>query len=327
MLVAAARGLRRWLCVAVMAAALSDCGTPGGSHADFETERAVLTAGAIVHGDHARSYLVYAPPGARKADHPLPLVMVFHGAFSTAKSIAAQSRFHHLAKRDGFIVVYPNGAGQRWDAPAGTPFAGEDIRFLTELVDEIDRKHAPVDRARIFAAGLSNGGAMSLRLACEVSGLVAGVAVVAATMPTAIRDGCRPGGGVSVLFINGTADAVTHYGGGILSVASFPAFTMLSAETSASHFGHANRCADAPTVKELPRRIADDATSVSVIAYPDCTRGKVELWRVNGGGHTWPGGPRVYPSFISGTISQQIDATEVIWRFFQSLPQHQAATR
>ena len=73
-------------------------------------------------------------------------------------------------------------------------------------------------------------------------------------------------------------------------------------------------------MQELPRRVPEDGTSVSVIGYPDCTNGKVELWRVNGGGHSWPGGPRVYPSFISGTISHQIDASEVIWRFFQSLP-------
>jgi polyhydroxybutyrate depolymerase len=321
MLVAAARGLRRGLLVAMIVAGLYACGSPGGSHANFEAERAVLKGGAIIHGDHARSYLVFTPPGAREASRPLPLVMVFHGAFSTANSIAAQSRFHRIAMREGFIVVYPNGAGQRWDAPAGTPFAGDDVRFLRELVDEIDGKHARVDRARIFAVGLSNGGAMSLRLACEVPGLVAGIAVVAATMPAAIRDACHPGGGVSVIFIAGTADAVTRYGGGTLTVASFPGYTMLSAETSASYFSQANRCADAPTVKELPRRIADDTTSVSVIDYPDCAMGRVELWRVNGGGHSWPGGPRVYPSFISGTISRQIDASEVIWRFFRSLSQ------
>jgi len=322
MLVAAARVLRQWVCAVITGAALFGCASPGDIYADFDSEPAILKAGAMVRGDHARSYLVYAPDGARAARRPQPLVMVFHGAFSTAKSIAAQSRFHHIAEREGFIVVYPNGAGQRWDAPAGTPFAGDDVRFLSQLVDEIDRKHAPVDRARIFAVGLSNGGAMSLRLACELQGLVAGIAVVAATMPAAIRDACKPGGGVSVIFIAGTADTVTRYGGGVLSVVSFPGYTMLSAETSAAHFGHANRCADAPTIRDLPRRVRNDQTSVSVINYPDCTHGKVELWRVIGGGHTWPGGPRVYPSFISGTISQQIDASNVIWRFFRSLPQH-----
>jgi polyhydroxybutyrate depolymerase len=318
--VAGVRGLRRWVYVIVTAAALHACGIPGGTHANFEAERALLRAGDIIHGDVARSYLIYVPPGARAAGRPLPLVMVFHEAFSTAKSIAAQSKFHHLAKRENFIVVYPNGAGQRWDAPAGTPFAGDDIHFLTELVDKIDREYAPVDRARIFAAGLSNGGAMSLRLACEMPRLVAGVAVVAATMPAAIRDACPQGGSVSVILIDGTADRVTHYDGGILSVASFPGYTMLSAEASASFFAHAGHCAARPAVQDLPQRVTADDTSVSVIRYPDCAHAKVELWRVNGGGHSWPGGPRVFPSFISGTISQQIDATEVIWRFFQSLP-------
>ena len=139
-------------------------------------------------------------------------------------------------------------------------------------------------------------------------------------MPTAIRDTCRPNGGASVIFINGTADTVTHYGGGTLAVPSFPAYTMLSAEASAPYFGRSNGCTAEPTMQRLPKRIASDNTSVSVIGYSGCARGRVELWKVTGGGHTWPGGARVYPSFITGTISQQIHATEVLWRFFRRGP-------
>jgi len=103
----AAHEMRLLVLVFLMGTAVYACGSPTtDTHANIdEAKSEALQQGSIVRGALERSYLIYVPSGALAAGRPLPLVMVFHGAFGTAEAIAAQSRFHCIAKRDGFLVV------------------------------------------------------------------------------------------------------------------------------------------------------------------------------------------------------------------------------
>jgi polyhydroxybutyrate depolymerase len=64
-----------------------------------------------------------------------------------------------------------------------------------------------------------------------------------------------------------------------------------------------------------------DGTTVTQITFRGCENGAdVVLLRVNGGGHTWPGGSDPLPDWIVGTSSREFSANRVMWNFFKSHP-------
>jgi polyhydroxybutyrate depolymerase len=220
-----------------------------------------VTETMIVDG-RARSYTLHAPPGGTRER---PLVLVLHGGGGSADSAASQTGFSAVADREGFVVVYPdgtdrprqllNGLGRpgflTWNAGACCGFAMEnrvdDVAFLRALVTRLARSHA-IDRGRVYATGLSNGGMMAYRLACEASELFAAVAVVSGVVVT---QPCTPREPVAVLHIHGSADANVPLAGGVgarsLTRTAFPPV----AETIAL-WVRADGCAAEPRLTQLP---------------------------------------------------------------------------
>src|SRR5262245_14107611 len=199
-------------------------GRTGGASGHWLAIAAVLTAAALatgcaswdvpvrsnalVHNDTNRNYRVYVPDAVRAKGGAVPLVMVLQGAGSVP-DIMDHTHMAEVAEREGFAVVFPSAAGALWNDGALKvlgPNAGSDVAFLRSVVADIDANVVPVDRRRVYAIGFSNGGMMSLRLACEAADLVAGVAAVAGSMPAALADECRPSAPVSVMVMNGTDD-------------------------------------------------------------------------------------------------------------------------
>lgn len=247
-----------------------------------------------------REYLVHVPPGA--ARKPDALVLVLHGGGGTPAAIAAHTGFDRLADREGFIVAYPAARNRRWlDARPGSERA-DDVAFLAALADTLRRRHG-IAAGRVFAAGISNGAMMSYRLACEAPGAVAGIGVIAGAMPATLEGKCSGTRAVAVLAVHGTEDRLVPFDGtkGLLSV---PASVSLWA-------GRAG-CSEpaAATASDTVR----DGTIVEHLAYAGCSA-PVELYTIRGGGHTWPGGPRVRVRIL-GRTTRELNAAEVLWRFF-----------
>ena len=265
-------------------------------------------------GGLERSYLVHLP-APRPAGRPLPLVLVFHGAGGRPRGIAEHTGFSRVADREGFIAVYPAGIRERWNDGRGRPSTPhDDVAFIRALIDTLARTER-IDPARIYATGISNGGMFVHRLACDLPGVLAAIAPVAGALPVAIAPGCAAAPPVSVLAIQGTEDQLIPYdGGGVAGTRG----AVLSAGESVAHWARRANCGTLPVAGSRVDRL-QDGTALMHHAYPGCGGRAVELVEVRGGGHTWPGGPRVSARLL-GRTTRELDGTRAIWQFFAAHP-------
>jgi polyhydroxybutyrate depolymerase len=264
-----------------------------------DTESTIARPGdhafAIQHGGLTRTYVVHVPPSYNLAS-PAALVVMLHGGANNPDLLANEPAYGLKAKsdREGFIAVFPNGTGKpaSWNAGdccgAARAQNVDDVGFIRQVVGNVFRQMS-IDRARIFAAGISDGGAMAYRLACEVPELWRAVAAVAATDRT--RE-CSPATPVSVLHIHAKDDPQIPFAGAADTVAKWAQLDGCTAQ---------------------PRHTLDKGASYCE-AYTYC-RGKaeVQLCATEAGGHTWPGGKMARGP---ASPSQAFSATDLIWDFF-----------
>ena len=294
---------------------------------------ALALAGTAAAGDverrltvdgRERSYLLHLPPTSGSGE-PLPLVVVLHGGAGNAWAIRKQTGFCEEADWRGFAVAYPNGShsavasvmllGQAkflvWNGGSccgwATEHAVDDVGFVRALVEDVARQ-LPIDRKRVFAAGISNGGMMSYRLACEASDVFAAVGVVSGAL---VSPGCAPRKPVSVIHIHGTADTYVPLRGGPGRFTP-PGYEYPPTASAIAFWRAADGCDSAPS-------LSSPAAGVRLTRYQGCRGGAaVDYYELEGGGHSWPGGDRL--SLILPPVSHAIAATPVLWEFFATHP-------
>lgn len=272
--------------------------------------------GSIVTSGRERKYILFVPT-TYDPRRPAPLVLSFHGAGGWPALQRDISTWNALAEREGFLVAYPAGRdaqGPRiWRVNRG-PGLGEDVRFVSDLIDDLRRRYN-IDPARIYANGLSNGGGMSFALSCTLSHRIAAVGLVGAAL-TLPFSWCTDPAAVPMIAFHGTADTMAPYRGGDSTVSdrAFP-----NIERWAMHWARRNRCDPQP----LQSRVAPDVTRRS---YTGCADGAdVVLYSIHGGGHTWPGGQQL-PEWFAGRTATSIDATREMWAFFAAHPLRRGGT-
>lgn len=249
-----------------------------------------------------------------------------HGGGGNARGIIdiTRGRFNELADAENFYVVYPTGFDKGWnDGRVDVRSTAhreniDDVGFLKRVIDNIAAEY-PIDRKRIFSTGLSNGAFMSYRLACELSGTILAIAPVTAQLSKDLLPSCKPTNPVGVLIINGTEDPIVPYNGGTVEVFWSKRGEILSTDATLEFWAAHNQCASRPVVIELTDRDPDDKTRVDHVRYAACANGRdVELLRVRGGGHTWPGGAPFLGERLVGRVSNDLNACDAIWKFFRS---------
>jgi polyhydroxybutyrate depolymerase len=275
---------------------------PAQSSPDRE-RRAIDVAGV------RRSYLLHLPP-SHPAGEPVPLLLVFHGGGGTASNIADHTRLTPGATARGYAVVYPEGVNGYWSDGRASRAGADDVGFVRLLLDSL-RHELPVDPRRVFATGISNGAGMAFRLVCDLPGTFAAIAPVAGALPAELETRCAAAAPVSLLMFQGTGDRLMPYDGGNLSRRRG---RVLPATTTASLFARVDGCSDKPVVVAEPDTVTD-GTRVRRSTYPGCREGHdVVLFTIEGGGHTWPGGPPVGPAV--GRVTHDLDATRSMLDFF-----------
>ena len=256
----------------------------------------------------------------------MPLVIFLHGGGGNNGSMYTEG-VAKASDTDQFILAAPNGTGLlentllTWNAGvwSGGECCGyavnngiDDVGFISSLIDEIKGKFN-IDQKRVYATGISNGGMMSYRLACELSNRIAAVAPVASP---AIPGDCAPGRPVSILHIHGTADPCAPYYGGpgggcLLNTGS--TFTAMSARDMVDFWLKQDAIATLPTI------IYQHGTATCT-SY---TKGdiEVEFCSIEGGGHTWLDSSQYASIDRVGSVSHDISFKQ-IWEFFarHSLP-------
>lgn len=153
---------------------------------------------------------LHVPPGPQKPGRPL--IIVLPGAGQTAAEIADYTGYSHLADRKGFLVAYPTAAGARpfWNVSGQVPGKPDDVAYLRKTITTLTAA-ACADKRRVGMTGVSNGGGMSARMACDAADLLAAAAPVAGGYST-LPD-CRPLRPLPILEIHGVKDQVVPYRG------------------------------------------------------------------------------------------------------------------
>lgn len=275
----------------------------------------------VTIADTVRTYRLYAPRAASK--EPMPIVLALHGGGGSGSTMEAMTKgqFNRIADKHRVLIVYPDGVGRSWNDGRADPQSEaaqknvDDIAFLRAVVADVEKKH-PVNRARVFATGMSNGGLLSYRLACDASDFVAAVAAVAANMSQELAASCNPARMLPLLIVNGTDDPIMPWLGGPMKILGVNRGEVLSAPETFEHWTAIGDCALPDT--GMPRdRVANDGTKFIRHLARECRDGaEVRLYELVGGGHTWPGGDATLGERSSGKVSKEINAAESIWEFF-----------
>jgi polyhydroxybutyrate depolymerase len=246
---------------------------------------------------------------------PAPTIVVLHGALSTAAWTAQHSGFAETAAAHRFTAVFPQGIRKQWNDGREARAAGiDDVGFLQRLVGALVGRRI-TDPARVYIAGISNGGMMTFRMLCEASELFAGAATIIANMPARVGAHCQPRKPLPVVMFNGTADPLVPYDGGGVGFAGLRGLVW-AAEETAEFMADVNACGVVRTTP-LPMRSRFERVQVTRFEWTLCRTGSnVALYRFDGGGHQVPGQRQYLPLFL-GRGYRGLSAADEAFAFFR----------
>ena len=271
-----------------------------------------LRTAALESGGLEYRYQWTVPSGAT-AD-PLPVVLDFHGIGSNGAQQAAVSGLTTLAETQQFVAVQPTGrstsldARASWELPQFDTDERDDVAFVLDLIDQVGADVC-IDRQRIYATGMSNGGFFTAVLVCELSEVIAAAASVAGVTHA---EGCEPTRPVPYLAFHGTDDTVVPFAGGGESTLSGGVASPFFEQVMPEEFAEFAADFDCPSPVD-----SDVTAEVTLRRWTDCADG-VELgfYTITGGGHTWPGSVTTNAIEVLGPTNMDVDATALAWEFF-----------
>lgn len=259
----------------------------------------------FTHNGRSRKLIVIRPePATQQA----PAVLMMHGNSGSPQNQANLSVIAPQVAARGVWVFLPEAADGVWtDDPSSPDTSKDDVGFLGRVIDIAVGGYG-ADASRVYAAGLSNGGFMAQRLACQLSDRIAAVGVVAAALRNGLATACSGGTPRPISFIVGSADPIVPYAG---------AGNIRSADSTLAFWAARNGCiASAAIINDLPDSTAD-GTTVRQTIHQVCGSGRDVIgYTVNGGGHAWPGGWQYLPVSVIGKTSTDISASATLLDFF-----------
>lgn len=282
------------------------------------------------HANLERSYRLHVPaeviaalptanPDPADARHKVPLVLALHGRGGSGVGMAGLTGFNEVADEYGFIAAYPDGIDNQWnyvDGIAGYDDDVPDLDFLRALVAELSERF-PIDPARVYVAGFSNGGFMAQHLACHATDLFAAFASVGAAGFGGQPGSCGAPKPVSILFLHGTADAVVPFGGLRQEGPNGPVTLLASVEQTFAYWAQRLGCSTGVEPRELANMRSPEL-EVHVLVALDCQPGyELQQVVIVGGGHNWPGRPGRLSQEVAGAVTLDLDASRHIWEFFE----------
>lgn len=262
----------------------------------------------LEHDGRTRSYELHVPPSYDGAT-PLPLVFNFHGFTSSGSEQRDFSQMDITADANDFIVAYPNGLFNSWNAGVccGQSVIDDidDVSFTRAMLVDLGARGC-IDLSRVYATGMSNGGFLSHRLACEASDIIAAVGPVAGTLGIDPAD-CNPDRPVPVIHFHGTDDGIVLYDGGGLIESP-------SVIDTVDGWADRNGCTDEPTETFAAGAVSCETTS----ACDDDA--SVTLCTIEDGGHCWPGSPCPDLGIVDlGMSTTDISANDAMWSLFETI--------
>ena len=276
-----------------------------------------LTDETYVHDGITRSYKLYLPAGISPS---APLVFVLHGYTGTASGMVSSTHMNTVADANGFAVCYPQGTPDfsgtsHWNI--GFPNDQvDDLGFLTNLAADLQTIH-DLDPTCTYVCGMSNGAMMSYYLGCAASGTFHAIASVSGAITGAFASSCSGNIPVPFMEFHGTNDIIVPYNGGGPLPSLWGDF--FPVESVFKKWYKANDCQNV-SLQDIPEAPLIDYSSASRYDLTNCDGGlKATFFKIQNGGHTWPGSPSAgFWDFLQPT-NQDVDASVEIWNFFSAI--------
>lgn len=290
-------------------------------------------ADTVVVDGQNRQFQVHIP-ACYDRTKATPLVLTFHGLHMNSTMMMGMSGFNGASERNGFIVVYADSVGGRWSDGTNPAATAADVAYVEAIMERLG-KVANIDRRRIYACGISNGGYFTQALACAIPDKIAAAGSVAAPLMEQAARTMQSGKPVPIAFILGSDDPLIPWGDGrikdlgklgeALGLSSLGSIDssmvrmggLMSVPETIAFWTNHNHSSTTPTTSQLPDRDPKDGTRIKREQYGSGPN-EVLLYTIEGGGHTWPGCINLQAiSGISGNISQDASGSELLWEFFR----------
>lgn len=269
---------------------------------EYSFSQQVINSSLTLNGI-TRNYILFVP-GAYDPATPAPLVFSFHGYSSNAALNMNYTGFTAISDTAGFILVHPDGTldadnTPHWNVGGWTiGSTADDVGFTEAMIDEISASYN-INSNRVYSCGMSNGGYMSFKLACELSDRIAAIASVTGSMTPQISSACNPSHPTPVLQLHGTSDPTVPYNGS-------PTWT-LSINDVIDYWVGINNCNTTPIITTIDDNDPSDGTNVEHYVYSGGDNGvTTEHFKVYNGEHDWFG--------VWGNMD--INSSIEIWKFF-----------
>ena len=274
---------------------------------------------------HKRTFNWYQPSNSNKK----AILFILHGSTGDGPGIRQQTAyaFDQLAEEEGFIPVYPTGYFNHWNDCRGTADYQankddiDDITFLKKIENHIAQQLGNSFDYR-FAMGHSNGGHFCFKLAFEAPNWINGIVPVSANIPVAENLDCtQKGQFVPMFLINGTADKVNPYEGGLVVILGNDSRgTVVSTDRTMQYWSSLAGCTTEPSKKDVPNNNTADKTRIEQYYWQCGVGNPLQLFKVVNGGHTIPHTHNSFPRIL-GATNQDVDIAREVWGFFSQVIQ------
>ncbi len=294
----------------------------------WDRRHAGVESGSIEVAGVRRSYWLAAAPRPARERALAPLLIVLHGAGMNGRNMARYTGLARRGQAAGITTVFPDGWGGSWHParpPDGEPDL-DDALFLAQLSNHLEDQGAARSWP-VFLAGVSNGAWFAEHVARHGLLPVTGLFLVAGSaLEFSRRLAPQPLLRTTVVMMMGTADRTVPYAGGGLTRRGMPGIlrrrraarhgeqpgenVAAGTETVAADWAAGNGIMSGPANEELP--VPADDLPVTRKTWSATACRSVTLYRIEGGGHGWPGGPQLRPAPVIGPVARHLDATGIL---------------
>lgn len=247
-----------------------------------------------------------------------PVLVALHGGNGSGPQLESTSRLSEMARKHGFLLIFPSSLGKQWTDGRASAKGGQDVDFLKQMLAEVKAKW-PVNSERFYVAGISNGGMMTLRLACDVPELFQAFGVISASMPQDYFSHCQAKKARPILFVVSQADPLMPYNGGEILAGRFKGVggSVVGYPKTLEFWKKKNACGGTATRVLLPDVDPQDGSRVTLIDEMGC-QAPIRTYEADKAGHAWPGmdSPRGFRARIVGIPMRDIRANDVLVDFF-----------